>query len=181
MNVEWIVLLFLGFSVVSTLVNKFREYQNRQDRPQGPLSRSTTVYEPEEEEIDLSEWEVFQAPPEPQDEGEFQEVRGRRTVSEDYSGEEFREVTGQRTVNETSTREEFQEVRGKRQVREDLPAVEFRRPEVSIVSGPGVESVVPGYGKKRKRIKLNLSRKALRNAMIFNEVMGPPRSETMPW
>ena len=160
MNVEWIVLLFLGFSVVSTLINKFREYQNRQDQPQ---SRPTTVYEPEEEEIDFSEWEVFQSPQESEAPGEFQEIRGARPVSEEYSGEEF------------------QEVHGKRPVEEDLPAVEFRRPEVSVAPDARAEEVVIGYGKKRKRIKLTVSRKALRNAVIFNEVIGPPRAENMPW
>jgi len=150
MNVEILVVLFLVFSVISSLVSKFRDSRKRQemDRPNRSIPRPRTVYQPDEKEIDLSEWEVFRddSPETPQ--GEFREVHGERTVSESPTGEEFQEIKGKRSVDE--------------------PA---ENPKLGTTP----------VGRKSKGVKLGLSRKALRRAIIFNEVIGPPRADNMPW
>jgi hypothetical protein len=164
MNIEILVILFLVFGVISSLVSKFRDYQRRQetDRPNRPIPRPRTVYQPDEEEIDLSEWEVFQddSPGTPQ--GEFQEVQGRSPVSVDLVGNEFQEVRGKRPVDENLRSEEFQKPRV------DEPTKNPKRESTKVV-------------KKRRGVNLAMSRKDLRRAIIYNEVIGPPRADNMPW
>jgi hypothetical protein len=161
MNVEILVILFLVFSVISSLVSKFRNYQKRQetDRPNRSIPRPKTVYQPDEEEIDLSEWEVF------------------RDDSPETPQGEFREVDGQRT---TPTGEEFQEIKGKRPVDENLSEEEFQKP---VNEGPSKLTSKPAtVGKKKRSLNgLRLNRSTLRKAIIYNEVIGPPRADNMPW
>ena len=164
MNIEILVILFLVFSVGSSLINKIRDYQKRQemDRPIRPVVGQRAVGEPDEEEIDLSEWETFRDDPPEVEQSEFQPIQGRRSVSEEATGDEF------------------QEVHGKREVEEGPPEEEFRKPVVDEPSElPELERKM--VRRKRKAVKLALGRNTLRKAIIYNEVIGPPRAENMPW
>ena len=164
MNIEILIILFLVFSVGSSLINKIRDYQKRQemDRPIRPVVGPRAVGEPDEEEIDLSEWEIFRDDPPEVEQSEFQPIQGRRSVSEESTGDEF------------------QEVHGKREVEEGPPEEEFRKPVVDEPSElPEPERKM--VRRKRKAVKLALGRNTLRQAIIYNEVIGPPRAENMPW
>ncbi len=164
MNIEILVILFLVFSVGSSLINKIRDYQKRQemDQPIRPVVGPRAVGEPDEEEIDLSEWEIFRDDPPEVEQSVFQPIQGRRSVSEESTGDEF------------------QEVHGKREVEEGPPEEEFRKPVVDEPSElPEPERKM--VRRKRKAVKLALGRNTLRQAIIYNEVIGPPRAENMPW
>ena len=105
------IIVFLLFSLVSSLMKKLRgarepdetKLQRRQ------TSRDAGADDPFEEEIDLSEWEVLFGSPEPEPKpdpkpsSEFQEVQGKRPVSEADTGPEFQEIQGKRPVSEADT------------------------------------------------------------------------------
>ncbi|HCR16034.1 MAG TPA: hypothetical protein DIU35_01005, partial [Candidatus Latescibacteria bacterium] len=67
-----------------------------------------------------------------------------------------------------------------REVEEGPPEEEFRKPVVDEPSElPSPERKM--VRRKRKAVKLALGRNTLRKAIIYNEVIGPPRAENMPW
>jgi hypothetical protein len=187
MGYEVLVILFIVLSVVSSLINKMQEQRKKQDsestrrkpamRPPRPMPRRPVVIE--EEELDLSEWEILPElkpqPPTPPP-GEFREVRGATPVSEPAGGEEFREVRGTREVSEADTGPEFREVRGTRRVIEPSPYVPT--PPEEEVAPPAEEIEVPTLSPRRKRrTRLRFSRSNLRNAILYREIIGPPRAE----
>ena len=172
------IIVFLLFSLVSPLIKKLRgtrepdetKLQRRQ------TSRDAGADDPFEEEFDLSEWEVlFGSPePEPEPKSEFQEVEGKRPVSEADTGPEFQEVHGKRPVSEEDTGPEFQEVEGKRPVSDKSSYIEgktsfIRASETQILLRPK---------RKKRRIKLDFEPSTIRKAIIYNEIIGPPRAET---
>lgn len=192
MDSQILVIIFLLFSAVSTLIKKLQERRNPEPdetklrrKSQHP-SRDVGPQDPFEEDVDLSEWEVLlgapkrEQKPEPEPEPqyqEFQEVRGKRTVSETNTGPEFQEIQGKRTVTESNTDPEFHSVQATRPVNESQsynendPTAKLarlkRRPQVK---------------KKQKRShNLKFSRKRIRQAIIYNEIIGKPRSEDMPF
>ena len=172
------IIVFLLFSLISPLMKKLRgarepdetKLQRRQ------TSRDAGADDPFEEEFDLSEWEVlFGSPePEPEPKPEFQEVQGKRPVSEADTGPEFQEVEGKRPVSEADTGPEFQEVEVKRPVSDKSSYIEGKTPftrasETEIRLRPK---------RKKRRIKLDFEPDTIRKAIIYNEIIGPPRAET---
>ena len=199
MSLELLIpLIFIVVSLLSSLIKKLRgarepdetKLQRRQ------TSRDAGADDPFEEEIDLSEWDVLFGPPEPEPEpkppSEFQEVQGKRPVSEADTGPEFQEVQGKRPVSEADTGPEFQEVQGKRPVSEADTGPEFREVEgkrpvsdkSSYIEGKTLftrasETEIRLRPKRRKRrIKLDFEPDTIRKAIIYNEIIGPPRAET---
>ena len=174
------IIVFLLFSLVSSIMKKLRgarEPDETKLQRRHP-SRETGADDPFEEEIDLSEWEVlFGSPepdPKPEPKPEFQEVQGKRPVSEADTGPEFQEVQGKRPVSEADTGPEFQEVEGKRPVSDESSYIEGKTPftrasETEIRLRPK---------RKKRRIKLDFEPDTIRKAIIYNEIIGPPRAET---
>ena len=174
------LIVFLFFSLIAPLIKRLRgtrepdesKLQRRQ------TSRDAGADDPFEEEFDLSEWEVIFGPPEPEPEpkppSEFQEVQGKRPVSEADTGPEFREVEGKRPVSEADTGPEFQEVEGKRPVSDESSYIEG---QTSFIRASETEMLLRPKRKKR-RIKLDFEPDTIRKAIIYNEIIGPPRAET---
>ena len=172
------LIVFLFFSLIAPLIKRLRgtrepdesKLQRRQ------TSRDAGADDPFEEEFDLSEWEVlFGSPePEPKPPSEFQEVQGKRPVSEADTGPEFREVEGKRPVSEEDTGPEFQEVEGKRPVSDESSYIEG---QTSFIRASETEMLLRPKRKKR-RIKLDFEPDTIRKAIIYNEIIGPPRAET---
>ena len=177
MDIEIIALIFfLLFSFVSALIKKLRgtrEPDETKLQRRHP-SRDAGADDPFEEEFDLSEWEVLFGPAEPEPSSEFQEVQGKRPVSEADTGPEFQEVEGKRPVSEEDTGPEFQEVEVKRPVSDESSYIEGKTPftrasETEIRLRPK---------RKKRRIKLDFEPDTIRKAIIYNEIIGPPRAET---
>ena len=179
MDIEIIALIFfLLFSFVSALIKKLRgtrEPDETKLQRRHP-SRDAGADDPFEEEFDLSEWEVLFGPtePEPEPPSEFQEVQGKRPVSEADTGPEFQEVEGKRPVSEADTGPEFQEVEGKRPVSDESSYIEGR---TSFIRASETQTLLRPKRKKR-RIKLDFEPNTIRKAIIYNEIIGPPRAET---
>ncbi len=172
------IIVFLLFSLVSTLMKKLRGSPDETKRQRRHPSRDAGADDPFEEEIDLSEWEVlFGSPepdPKPEPKPEFQEVHGKRPVSEADTGPEFQEVEGKRPVSEADTGPEFQEVEGKRPVSDESSYIEGKTP---FTRASETETRLRPKRKKR-RIKLDFEPDTIRKAIIYNEIIGPPRAET---
>ena len=186
MDPQILVILFLIFSAISSLYKKLKE---RNEPDESKLQRKHPSREVgsgpfEDKEVDLSEWEsLLSLPksepepiPEPEPQSEFEEVHGKRTVSEEDTGPEFEEVHGKRTVSEADTGPEFKEVHGKRTVSDQSSYIEgqtdFTRASKTRLSG----------SRKRKRQHhLKFNRTTIRQAIIYNEILGPPRADKMPF
>lgn len=179
MELELLIpLIFIVVSFVASLIKKLRgarepdetKLQRRQ------TSRDTGADDPFEEEIDLSEWDVlFGSPePEPEPKPEFQEVQGKRPVSEADTGPEFQEVQGKRPVSEADTGPEFREVEGKRPVSDESSYIEGK---TLFTRASETEKLLRSKRRKR-RIKLDFEPKTIQKAIIYNEIIGPPRAET---
>ncbi len=170
------IIVFLLFSLVSTVMKKLRgarepdesKLQRRQ------TSRDAGADDPFEEEIDLSEWEVLFGPSEPEPKPEFQEVQGKRPVSEADTGPEFQEVQGKRPVSEADTGPEFREVEAKRPVSDKSSYIEGK---TSFTRASETQTLLRPKRKKH-RIKLDFEPDTIRKAIIYNEIIGPPRAET---
>lgn len=188
MDPQILVILFLIFSAISSVYKKLKERSapDESKLQRKHPSREVATGPFEEKEVDLSEWEsLFGLPtsePEPKPEPkpapppEFQEVHGKRPVSEADTGPEFQEVQGKRPVEETDTGPEFQEIQGKRPVSDQSSYTEghtdFIRASQTHLSRP----------KKRKRQHhLKFNRTTIRQAIIYNEILGPPRADKMPF
>ncbi len=176
MNYEILIFLFILFSVISSIINKIQEHRRKQgeEEPRSvPPYRRPPAAPSREREIGLPDWEVFSEAERAEPE-EFREVEGKRPVTETPTGEDFREVRGTRQVEEEAGGEEFREVEGRRPVT-----------EVSAFS-PGTGEPVSGAqrppgrsGRKRRTVRLDFKPNSLRKAIIFNEILGPPRGEQM--
>ena len=174
------IIAFLLFALVSPLIKKLRgarEPDETKLQRRHP-SRDIGADDPFEEEIDLSEWEVLFGSPEPEPEpkppSEFQEVQGKRPVSESDTGPEFQEVHGKRPVSEADTGPEFQEVQGKRPVSDKSSYIEGKTP--FIRSSETQTRIRPK--RKKRRMKLDFEPGTIRKAIIYNEIIGPPRAES---
>ena len=181
MELELLIpLIFIVVSLLSSLIKKLRgarepdetKLQRRQ------TSRDAGADDPFEEEIDLSEWDVLFGPPEPEPEpkppSEFQEVQGKRPVSEADTGPEFQEVQGKRPVSEADTGPEFREVEGKRPVSDESSYIEGK----TLFTRASETEIRLRPKRKKRRIKLDFEPDTIRKAIIYNEIIGPPRAET---
>ena len=181
MELELLIpLIFIVVSLLSSLIKKLRgarepdetKLQRRQ------TSRDAGADDPFEEEIDLSEWEVLFGPtepePEPKPPSEFQEVQGKRPVSEADTGPEFREVQGKRPVSEADTGPEFQEVEAKRPVSDESSYIEGK----TLFTRASETEIRLRPKRRKRRIKLDFEPDTIRKAIIYNEIIGPPRAET---
>ncbi|MCY3870444.1 MAG: hypothetical protein OXG87_12865 [Gemmatimonadetes bacterium] len=174
------LIVFLFFSLISPLIKRLRgtrepdETKLQRKHP----SRDVGADDPFEEEFDLSEWEVLFGSPEPKPEpetpSEFQEVHGKRPVSEADTGPEFQEVQGKRPVSEEDTGPEFQEVQGKRPVSDKSSYIEGK----TLFTRASETQVLLRPKRKKRRIKLDFEPNTIRKAIIYNEIIGPPRAET---
>ena len=174
------IIVFLFFSLISPLIKRLRgtrEPDETKLQRRHP-SRDVGTDDPFEEEFDLSEWEVLFGSPEPEPEpkppSEFQEVHGKRPVSEADTGPEFQEVHGKRPVSEADTGPEFQEVEAKRPVSDESSYIEGK---TAFTRASETETLLRPKRKKR-RIKLDFDPNTIRKAIIYNEIIGPPRAET---
>ena len=176
------IIVFLFFSLIAPLIKRLRgarEPDESKLQRRHP-SREVGTDDPFEEEFDLSEWEVLFGPtepeskPKPETPSEFQEVEGKRPVSEADTGPEFQEVQGKRPVSEADTGPEFQEVEGKRPVSDKSSYIEG---QTSFIRASETERLLRPKRKKR-RIKLDFEPNTIRKAIIYNEIIGPPRAET---
>ena len=154
------IIVFLLFSLVSTLMKKLRGSPDETKLQRRQTSRDAGADDPFEEEFDLSEWEVlFGSPdpePEPKPPSEFQEVHGKHPVSEADTGPEFQEVHGKRPVSDESS---------------------YIEGQTSFIRASETEMLLRPKRKKR-RIKLDFEPDTIRKAIIYNEIIGPPRAET---
>lgn len=188
MDSQILVILFLLLSAASSIYKKIREHSNPEP-DESKLQRKHPSQDvgpndPFEDEVDLSEWEILLgAPQEEKKEApkpviqEFREVRGTRPVDESDTGPEFQEVQGKRSVSETNTGPEFQPVEATRPVQEALSYNE-NDPTDQLAR----LKITPPLKRKRKRkLKLDFSHKTIRQAIVYNEIIGPPRSENMPF
>lgn len=204
MSFELVVILFIVLSVISSLVNKILEGRRRRELEEEDLDMPPMGIP----EIDPSEDDIFRAPgPTGQapTTGEFQEVQGRRRVSEAPTGPEFQEIRGARPVSEPAGGREFREVRGARRVSEAYTGDEYRPagfdpPEDErsggATSGNGAESeaegeqdslpdvqppvIAPRRRTRRRRIDLDFKPKTVRKAIVYNEILGPPAADRRP-
>jgi hypothetical protein len=162
-NYEILILLFLLFAVISSIINKLQARRRSQELEEEDLPGRPPVYRPEKDEVDLSEWEVFPQVEPPRAEPAEQE---------------FQEVRGARRVEETDTGKEFQEVRGARPVTEPSPfaATSAPEPELTVADQRSISPV-----RKRRKKRLGFKRDTVRRAILYNEILGPPRADRMPW
>ena len=181
MSLELLIpLIFIVVSLLSSLIKKLRgarepdetKLQRRQ------TSRDAGADDPFEEEIDLSEWDVLFGPPEPEPEpkppSEFQEVQGKRPVSEADTGPEFQEVQGKRPVSEADTGPEFREVEVKRPVSDESSYIEGK----TLFTRASETEIRLRPKRRKRRVKLDFEPDTIRKAIIYNEIIGPPRAET---
>ncbi len=197
MDAQILVVLFLLFSILSSIINKIQERRG-QKLDETKLERRDTPptrRDPFDDEEVLPDWEVLfpssKREPEPP---EFQEVVPKRDVQEPAQPKpEFQNVQGKREVLEpVETKPEFREVEGKRDVQEPTPIrPEYRpagyTPPVSVLR-PSTQTPVPAEARfmkpkptRRKRSgKLLFSPQTVRQAIVYNEILGPPRAENMP-
>lgn len=188
MSLDVLILLFVLFSAVSSIVNKLQQRsadnKREQERRQQPASPDP---DDEEDEFDLSEWDVFREPePRPQPQPtverevpaptpsvrEFREVRGTRTVEEPRGrSEEFREVEATRDVEEPKGVPEFREVTWAQPTTEapgELRIPEVKRPKLKAPR------------RRPRKVRLNLGPQAVRKGILYREILGPPRG-LKPW
>ncbi|MDP6775540.1 MAG: hypothetical protein QGI83_02110 [Candidatus Latescibacteria bacterium] len=194
MSFEVVVVLFLLLSVVSSLINKLQQHRRSQELEEREKAsrrvkrrRPAPVVVEEEEEIDLSEWDVFKEfePPKPTParQEEYRPVQVPRPVHEPRGGEEFREVEGTRPVEEPTGGREFQEVRGTRPVTE-LPATAPADvpPETTVRSIVSKREIAPTRRRRRRgKVRLNFGRDNIRRAILYHEILGPPRADRDLW
>jgi len=194
MGFETIILLFVVFSLISSVASKVQEYRRRQEgsgRPRRQGSGYPRSPRSSEPEIGPADWEILlgsEAETEPEiaetgvgaGEPEFRPVRGTRPVEEPTGLEEFQEVEGTRPVTEPPGGEEFREVRGTRQVEEGPSSAGLQSPPpASDLTGGGPPGEVARS--TRRRIRVPLAPRNLRQAIIYQEILGKPRADTMPW
>lgn len=179
MDPQTLVILFLIFSALSSLYKKLK---SRQEPGESKLQRRQPSREVdndpfEEKGVDLSEWETLFEPPKPEPEPprEFQEIHGKRPVSEADTGPEFQEIEGKRPVSEADTGPEFEAIRGKRPVSDQSSYIEGKTRFTRASESPKPKR------SKRKRRRLTFGHNTIRKAIIYNEILGPPRADKMPY
>ena len=181
MDKEIIALIIALFALLSSLFKKLRGErdpdESKLQRKRPPRAGNDPF---EDAEINLPDWNALFGSPDPEPEpapkppSEFREVRGKRPVSEADTGPEFRDVQGKRPVDETDTGPEFQEIRGKRPVSDASSYVEGQTPFVRAIQTRNIRP------KRNRRFKLDFEPTTVRKAIIYNEIIGPPRADTDP-
>ena len=194
MDFNVIAVLFVAFSVISSLVNKWQTRQKQAERESRfPHSESVAPKEIEVPKVDLSDWDVYEdAVEEPTPPRNFREAQIERPANEGFEGREFREVKAARPITESYAGLEYREVKGARRVTE-TDRVEFRdplTPSSDPTSAPDslpqpsrrrARTVAVAAPTKRKKRRIRFTRNALVDAVLYKEILGPPRGEEMPW
>lgn len=184
MDPQILVVLFLIFSALTSLYKKLKGQQKPDESKLQRRHPSSEVgNDPfEEKKIDLSEWESLFEPPKPVPKPEpepppreFQEVQGKRPVSEANTGPEFQEIEGKRPVSEADTGPEFEAIRGKRPVSDESSYVEGKTQFTRASKTRKLRR------SKHKRRRLKFDHHTIREAIIYNEILGPPRADKMPF
>lgn len=177
------IIILAIFALLSSL---FKKRRGERDPDESKLqrkhpSREVAGNDPfADAEINLPDWASLFGSPDPEPEpapkspSEFRAVQGKRPVSEAATGPEFRDVQGKRPVDETDTGPEFQEIRGKRPVSDASSYVEGQTP---FVRATQTRKRRP---KRKRRFKLDFEPTTVRKAIIYNEIIGPPRADTDP-
>lgn len=185
MDTQILVILFLLFGVASSVFKKLKE-RNEPDETKlqrkHPSHQVGRPNDPFEEEVDLSEWEILLGAPQPEKKPEpvyeeFREVQGKRTVEESNTGPEFKDVQGKRPVSETDTGPEFKTVQATRPVHE--PSAYNENDPTSQVSR--LKRTLPPKKRRKRKQKLKFSHRTIRQAIVYNEIIGQPRAENMPF
>ena len=101
-------------------------------------------------------------------------MHGKRPVSEADTGPEFQEVQGKRPVSEADTGPEFREVEAKRPVSDESSYIEGK----TLFTRASETEIRLRPKRKKRRIKLDFEPDTIRKAIIYNEIIGPPRAET---
>ena len=185
MSIDILAILFIAFSVISSLVSKWQARQKMGERQERERrGEAEPVPPPQVPDFDLSEWDVFREPePEkPAQDPEFREVRGARPVEEPDDVKEFQEVRGKREVSEEYTGPEFRRADIARPVSEADTGPEYRHPldddheHLPGAPAAGIPPVRPRRSRGRKR-RLKFDNQSLVDAILYKEILGPPRSE----
>jgi|GEM_PF-1152168 hypothetical protein len=188
MDSQILVVLFLLFGLASSVFKKLKAHYdpepNESKLQRKHPSQEVGADDPFEEDVDLSEWEILlgapsqEKKPEPKPSvQEFREIQGKRHIEESNTGPEFREVHGKRSVQETNTGPEFQRVQTTRQVSESHAYdqnAHTNRPQRS-------QRTKRSKTKTRHKNRLRFSHKRIRQAIVYNEIIGLPRAENMPF
>jgi hypothetical protein len=175
MSFDVLILLFVAFSVISSLVHKWQQRQRDNEQELRPR-RSEPA--PARQIPDLSEWEISQEPEPDKEASEFREVRGARPVSEVDTGPEFREVRGARRITESQFGPEYRDpLTPDSEAYTESTGAGFP----ARAGNPGIESRPLRRGSRQRRVRLRFDRNALVNAVLYKEILGTPRGEEMPW
>jgi hypothetical protein len=194
MDFELIAMLFVAFSVISSMVNKWQTRQKQAERenrlPQYEPAKPNEIDVPK---VDLSDWDVYEdADDEPLPPRSFRETQVESPRVQKPEEREFREVEAARPITESYTGPEYREVKGARRVTE-ADRVEFRDPlatssDPTSVADPlprpsrrRARTVAAAAPKKRKKRRICFTRNAMVDAVLYKEILGPPRGEEMPW
>jgi len=168
-----LAILFVAFSVISSLVKR---WQQRQKDNQRTEEGGRGIQNTEHEVPDLSEWDVLEDPEPEESIREFREVRGTRSVTEEYAGQEFQEVQGTRPISEQTFGPEFRDPL----VEEDKGSA-TRRMRARTSAGREIPVDSPRMNVRKRITRLQFDRNALVNAVLYKEILGPPRGEDVPW
>lgn len=162
MDVQTLVILFLVFSAISSIINRL---QQRQKPDESKLERKTRpTQDPfEEEEVD---WDVFAEQPEPKPEPLPAPVV--RETPKPAVDAEYREVVTTRPVVTAAP----QAVPLTSPIAEEIGSM----PSIGKM-GIGRRGKPLAQKKHTRRSKLNFKAQTVRQAIIYNEILGPPRSE----
>ncbi|MDA0710397.1 MAG: hypothetical protein O3B73_09355 [bacterium] len=187
MDTQLLVILFLVFSALSAGYKKLQELRNP-DPDETKLRRKHPTQEVGSDSLnespDLSEWEILLGAP------RIPERPTPKSVAR-----KFRESRREPQVEEPVAPPEFQEVRVERPVREFPLRTESGQPKSTGrgKQGDAYHEKKPGgrptpsqrtshpKSKSRRRQRLSFSRKSIRQAIVYNEIIGPPRAENMPF
>lgn len=167
MDVQTLVILFLIFSAISSLISRLQ----RQKIDESKLERKPrSARDPfEEEEEDWSDWDVF-AEPEPKPEPK--PVPVVRETPKPTVDTEYRDIQVRHPVVQAEPKERPMSLLIPKPATkgfDPVPAQEKTSPE---------RRRPPTVQKKRtRRPKLSFNAQTVRQAIIYNEILGPPRSE----
>lgn len=169
MDLQILVIIFIIFSAISSLYKKLKK---RSEPDEAKLQRKHPSSDVDKDLFGDTnvDWDTLfgsskpESEPEPDPElkpepqREFQEVQGKRPVDEDDTGPEFQEVQGKRPVSDQSSYIEGQ--------------THITRASETLLSSPK---------KRKRRHHLTFNQSTIQKAVIYNEIIGPPRADNMPF
>ena len=172
------IIAFLLFALVSPLIKKLRGTPDESKLQRRHPSRDIGADDPFEEEIDLSEWEVSSDLP------NLNPNQNPLQSSRKYGAS----VPSLKQIPDRNSKKcrasvpspkqipgpEFQEVQGKRPVSDQSSYTEGKTP--FIRSSETQTRIRPK--RKKRRMKLDFDPSTIRKAIIYNEIIGPPRAES---